>query len=40
LKYAGKPSVLTQQFQQTTATLSPATSVRVLAPGEPLVITV
>jgi L-ascorbate metabolism protein UlaG (beta-lactamase superfamily) len=40
LKYAGKPSELTQQFQQATATLSPATSVRILATGEPLVITV
>ncbi len=40
LKYAGKPSALTQQFQQATASLSPATSVRVLAPGEPLAITV
>jgi L-ascorbate metabolism protein UlaG (beta-lactamase superfamily) len=40
LKYAGSPSALTQQFQQATANLAPATSVRVLAPGEPLVITV
>jgi L-ascorbate metabolism protein UlaG (beta-lactamase superfamily) len=40
LKYAGKPTELPQQFQQATAALSPATSVRILAPGEPLVITV
>jgi L-ascorbate metabolism protein UlaG (beta-lactamase superfamily) len=40
LQYAGAPSALTQQFQQATASLSPATSVRVLVPGEPLVITV
>jgi L-ascorbate metabolism protein UlaG (beta-lactamase superfamily) len=40
LKYAGSPSALTQEFQQATASLSPNTSVRVLAPGEPLVIQV
>lgn len=40
LKYAGKPTELVQQFQQATTALAPATSVRVLAPGEPLVITV
>ena len=40
LKYAGSPSVVTRQFQEAAASLSPATSVRVLAPGEPLVITV
>jgi len=40
LKYAGSPKELTQQFQQATANLAPETSVRVLAPGEPLVITV
>lgn len=40
LKYAGKPKELTDQFQQATASLSPVTSVRVLAPGEPLMITV
>ena len=39
LKYAGKPLELTQQFQQTTARLAPATAVSVLAPGEPLSIT-
>jgi L-ascorbate metabolism protein UlaG (beta-lactamase superfamily) len=38
LKYAGSPSALTQQFQQATASLTPKTAVRVLAPGEPLVI--
>jgi len=38
LKYAGSPSALTQQFQQATATLSPNTCVRVLAPGESLVM--
>jgi L-ascorbate metabolism protein UlaG (beta-lactamase superfamily) len=38
LGYAGSPSALTQEFQQTAALLSPKTSVRVLAPGEPLVI--
>jgi L-ascorbate metabolism protein UlaG (beta-lactamase superfamily) len=38
LGYAGSPSALTQQFQEATASLSPKTSVRVLAPGEPLVI--
>lgn len=40
LKYAGKPFELTQQFQQATAKLAPATSVRVLPPGEALVITI
>jgi len=39
-KYAGSPSALTREFQQSTATLSAKTSVRVLAPGEALVITV
>ncbi len=38
LKYAGSPSALTQRFQQATASLSPKTCVRVLTPGEPLVI--
>jgi uncharacterized protein YbjT (DUF2867 family) len=38
--YAGSPSALAQQFQQATASLSPATFVRVLVPGEPLVIEV
>jgi L-ascorbate metabolism protein UlaG (beta-lactamase superfamily) len=40
LKYAGSPSAVTQQFKEAAASLSPATSVRVLAPGEPLAITV
>jgi L-ascorbate metabolism protein UlaG (beta-lactamase superfamily) len=40
LAYAGSPSALTQEFQQATASLSPKTSVRILAPGEPLVIQV
>jgi len=38
LGYAGSPSELTKEFQQTTALLSPKTSVRVLSPGEPLAI--
>jgi len=38
LGYAGSPSQLTQEFQQATALRSPKTSVRVLAPGEPLAI--
>ncbi|QBD78677.1 MBL fold metallo-hydrolase [Ktedonosporobacter rubrisoli] len=40
LKYAGKPEKLLQQFEQATASLSPTTSVQILAPGEPLTITV
>jgi hypothetical protein len=38
LKYAGSPSALTERFRQATAALSPKTSVRVLAPGESLVL--
>jgi hypothetical protein len=38
LKYAGSPSALTERLQQATASLSPKTSVRVLAPGELLVL--
>lgn len=40
LKYAGKPQELTQQFEQGVAKLAPKTTVRVLAPGEPLQVTV
>jgi L-ascorbate metabolism protein UlaG (beta-lactamase superfamily) len=40
LKYAGTPQEVTQQFQQAAARLAPETGVRVLAPGEPLVVTV
>ena len=40
LKYAGKPQELTQQFEQGGAKLAPKTTVRVLAPGEPLQVTV
>lgn len=40
LGYAGSPSELTREFQQATASVSPKTLVRVLAPGEPLVIQV
>jgi len=38
LKYAGSPPALTKQFQQATASLSPKTCVRVLAPGESLMM--
>jgi len=38
LKYAGKPEGLTWEFQQAAARLAPETSVRILAPGEPLVV--
>lgn len=39
LKYAGTPQELTQQFQQAVARLAPQTTVRILAPGEPLLVT-
>jgi L-ascorbate metabolism protein UlaG (beta-lactamase superfamily) len=38
LKYAGTPEELTQRFQQATARLAPETTVRILAPGEPLLV--
>lgn len=40
LKDAGTPAVLLRQVKEAAATLAPAPSVRVLAPGEPLEITV
>lgn len=39
LKYAGTPQEMLQEFQQTVALLAPATTVRILAPGEPLQVT-
>ncbi len=39
LKYAGTPELLLQEFQQATAKLAPETTVRILAPGEPLQVT-
>jgi L-ascorbate metabolism protein UlaG (beta-lactamase superfamily) len=39
LKYAGTPEALLQEFQPAVANLAPETTVRVLAPGEPLVVT-
>jgi L-ascorbate metabolism protein UlaG (beta-lactamase superfamily) len=39
LKYAGTPQELTQKFQQAAAKLAPETIVRILAPGEPLLVT-
>ena len=38
LKYAGSPSELTREFEERANSVAPETSVRVLAPGEPLVI--
>ena len=38
LKYAGEPSELTREFEEITREVAPETNVRVLAPGEPLVI--
>lgn len=39
LKYAGTPRELLQEFQQAAAKLAPETTVRILAPGEPLQVT-
>lgn len=39
LKYAGTPEGQTQQFQQAVARLAPQTTVRILVPGEPLLVT-
>jgi L-ascorbate metabolism protein UlaG (beta-lactamase superfamily) len=39
LKYAGTPRELTREFQQAAAKLAPETTVRILIPGEPLLVT-
>jgi L-ascorbate metabolism protein UlaG (beta-lactamase superfamily) len=39
LKYAGTPQELLREFQQAAAKLAPETTVRILAPGEPLQVT-
>ncbi len=39
LKYAGTPQELLWEFQQAVAQRAPATTVRILAPGEPLLVT-
>lgn len=39
LKYAGTPQQLTQQFQEAMGRLAPETTVSILAPGEPLLVT-
>ncbi|HET8851942.1 MAG TPA: MBL fold metallo-hydrolase [Ktedonobacteraceae bacterium] len=39
LKYAGPPQQLTQEFQQAVAQYTPETTVRILDPGEPLLVT-
>jgi L-ascorbate metabolism protein UlaG (beta-lactamase superfamily) len=39
LKYAGTPQEMLQEFQQAVAQRAPATTVRVLAPGEPFQVT-
>ena len=39
LKYAGSPEALLRDFQQATQQRAPETAVRILAPGEPLLVT-
>jgi len=39
LKYAGTPEELLQLFQQAVVQRAPETTVRILAPGEPLIVT-
>jgi L-ascorbate metabolism protein UlaG (beta-lactamase superfamily) len=39
LKYAGTPQALLREFEQAVAKLAPETTVRILAPGEPLQVT-
>lgn len=39
LKYAGTPQELPREFQQAVAQRAPETTVRILAPGEPLKVT-
>lgn len=39
LKYAGKPEVVLREFQQAVSQRVPETVVRILAPGEPLLVT-
>ena len=38
LKYAGTPEAVLREFQQTAAQRAPETTVRILAPGEPLLV--
>ena len=39
LKYAGTPEALLREFQQAVVQRAPETTVRILAPGEPLLVT-
>jgi L-ascorbate metabolism protein UlaG (beta-lactamase superfamily) len=39
LEYAGTPQQVTQEFQQAVIERAPETTARILAPGEPLVVT-